>query len=128
MIDQTRYKAWRSGPEAELHVIVYEGAELPSRAVAGIKGGRGRQPQAPLQSNARGSGFVVWVFTVSLLSPELHRPSPQHRHRVRRSAGAGRTRFVEVEDEHRKSIKVGEWLQRPDGYWVLRLYSVEPEP
>ena len=29
MIDQTRYKAWRSGPDAELHVIVYEGAELP---------------------------------------------------------------------------------------------------
>ena len=29
MIDQTRYKAWRSGPDAELHVSVYEGAELP---------------------------------------------------------------------------------------------------
>jgi hypothetical protein len=29
MIDLTRYKAWRSGPEPELHVIVYEGAELP---------------------------------------------------------------------------------------------------
>ena len=31
-------------------------------------------------------------------------------------------RFVEVEDEQRKSIRVGEWLQRPDGYWLLRLY------
>jgi hypothetical protein len=29
MIDPTRYKAWRSGPDAELHVIVHEGAELP---------------------------------------------------------------------------------------------------
>ena len=29
MTDKTRYKAWRSGPEPELHVIVYEGAELP---------------------------------------------------------------------------------------------------
>jgi hypothetical protein len=29
MIDQTRNKAWRSGPDAELRVIVYEGAELP---------------------------------------------------------------------------------------------------
>jgi hypothetical protein len=29
MTDQTRYKAWRSGPEPELDVIVYEGAELP---------------------------------------------------------------------------------------------------
>ena len=28
-IDKTRYKAWRSGPDPELHVIVYEGAELP---------------------------------------------------------------------------------------------------
>jgi hypothetical protein len=29
MTDMTRYKAWRSGPDAELHVIVYDGAELP---------------------------------------------------------------------------------------------------
>lgn len=29
-------------------------------------------------------------------------------------------RFVEVEDENGRSIKHGEWLQRPDGYWVLR--------
>lgn len=29
--------------------------------------------------------------------------------------------FVEVEDMHGFSILVGEWLQRPDGYWVLRL-------
>jgi hypothetical protein len=29
MTDKTRYKVWRSGPEPELHVIVYEGAELP---------------------------------------------------------------------------------------------------
>jgi len=30
-------------------------------------------------------------------------------------------RFVEVEDEQGKSIRLGEWLQRPDGYWVLRI-------
>ena len=29
MTDKTRYKAWRSGWQPELHVIVYEGAELP---------------------------------------------------------------------------------------------------
>jgi hypothetical protein len=29
VIDETRYKAWRSGPDPELHVIVYEEAELP---------------------------------------------------------------------------------------------------
>jgi hypothetical protein len=30
-------------------------------------------------------------------------------------------RFVEVEDEHGASIKVGYWVQRGDGYWALRL-------
>jgi hypothetical protein len=30
-------------------------------------------------------------------------------------------RFVEVENSAGASINVGEWLQRPDGYWVLRL-------
>jgi hypothetical protein len=29
-------------------------------------------------------------------------------------------RFVEVEDEQRKSIDFGEWVQRSDCYWVLR--------
>jgi hypothetical protein len=30
-------------------------------------------------------------------------------------------RFVEVEDHRRHSIKFGEWVQREDGYWVLRI-------
>lgn len=29
--------------------------------------------------------------------------------------------FVEVEDSEGRSISIGEWLQRPDGYWVLRI-------
>lgn len=29
-------------------------------------------------------------------------------------------RFIEVEQNGR-SVSVGEWLQREDGYWVLRL-------
>jgi len=33
-------------------------------------------------------------------------------------------RFVEVEDASGKSIKVGEWVEREDGYWVLRI----PDP
>lgn len=33
--------------------------------------------------------------------------------------------FVEVEDETGKSISIGTWLQRPDGYWVLRLDNPE---
>ena len=33
-------------------------------------------------------------------------------------------RFVEVEDESGASIKVGEWVERDDGYWVLRI----PDP
>jgi hypothetical protein len=62
MIDQTRYKAWRSGPDAELHVIVYEGAELPFGISSlgpwlGSRRGRGRQHETPLQGDARG----YWV-------------------------------------------------------------------
>lgn len=30
-------------------------------------------------------------------------------------------RFVEVEDANGKSINFGEWVQRPDGYWALRI-------
>jgi hypothetical protein len=30
-------------------------------------------------------------------------------------------RFVEVEDADGKSINLGEWVHRPDGYWVLRI-------
>jgi hypothetical protein len=30
-------------------------------------------------------------------------------------------RFVEVEDLSGASISVGEWLEREDGYWVLRI-------
>ena len=33
-------------------------------------------------------------------------------------------RFVEVEDMGERSITIGEWLQRDDGYWVLRI----PDP
>lgn len=30
-------------------------------------------------------------------------------------------RFVEVEDENGCGTKVGEWVERPDGYWALRI-------
>lgn len=30
-------------------------------------------------------------------------------------------RFVEVEDNAGRSVTFGHWLQRSDGYWVLRL-------
>jgi len=30
-------------------------------------------------------------------------------------------RFVEVEDHHGQSISFGEWVERPDGYWALRI-------
>lgn len=29
--------------------------------------------------------------------------------------------FVEVENMHGQSIKAGEWIQREDGFWVLRI-------
>lgn len=30
-------------------------------------------------------------------------------------------RFVEVEDATGKSIRAGQWIQRTDGYWTLRI-------
>lgn len=30
-------------------------------------------------------------------------------------------RFVEVEDETGASISFGEWVEREDGFWVLRI-------
>ena len=33
-------------------------------------------------------------------------------------------RFVEVEDPSGRSIRMGEWVERSDGYWVLRI----PDP
>ena len=63
MTDKTRYKVWRSGPEPELHVIVYEGAELP-RGISSlgpwlgsregeIANGRKRLPRLQGAANAR---------------------------------------------------------------------------
>ncbi len=35
-------------------------------------------------------------------------------------------RFVEVEDDQGRGIRLGEWFKRPDEYWVLRVpYMVE---
>lgn len=36
-------------------------------------------------------------------------------------------RFIEVENEHGQSINFGEWLERPDGYWVLRFEVGSPQ-
>jgi hypothetical protein len=30
-------------------------------------------------------------------------------------------RFIEVETENGKSVRVGEWIERPDGFWALRI-------
>ena len=30
-------------------------------------------------------------------------------------------RFIEVENDAGESISIGQWLQRPDGYWSLRI-------
>jgi len=30
-------------------------------------------------------------------------------------------RFIEVEDDTGKSIRVGVWIRREDDYWVLRI-------
>jgi hypothetical protein len=35
-------------------------------------------------------------------------------------------RFVEVEDEWGRSIRVGEWIRRPDEHWALRIPLERP--
>lgn len=33
-------------------------------------------------------------------------------------------RFVEVETDDGKSVSVGEWVERPDGMWALRITAL----
>lgn len=35
--------------------------------------------------------------------------------------------FVEVEDQTGRSRSIGEWVQRPDGLWALRIKVVTKE-
>lgn len=51
------------------------------------------------------SKFIDIVFTDA--------PGPQGGH------------FVEVENEQGESIRVGNWIRRDDGYWVLRIRSAD---
>lgn len=37
-------------------------------------------------------------------------------------------RFMEVENNAGESINVGEWVERRDGYWVLRLLAEVKSP
>jgi hypothetical protein len=47
--------------------------------------------------------------------------------------GDSSSSFVEVEDEDGRSMKLGEWVERQDGTWALRVYRhhfevAMPEP
>lgn len=37
-------------------------------------------------------------------------------------------RFVEVEDDTGQSIRFGKWVERPDGYWVIRIQLEDCAP
>jgi hypothetical protein len=41
--------------------------------------------------------------------------------------GPDNGRFVEIENDVGRSISVGEWRRREDGYWALRLTLAETE-
>jgi len=41
--------------------------------------------------------------------------------------GSQSGRFIEVEQPPGTSIAFGEWLQRPDGLWVLRISGLLPD-
>jgi hypothetical protein len=36
-------------------------------------------------------------------------------------------RFIEVEDSEGNSISLGDWVCREDGYWVLRITTLDKE-
>lgn len=38
--------------------------------------------------------------------------------------GPNAGRFVEVEDQAGRSICIGRWLKREDGFWALRIFSM----
>src|SRR5690606_20817451 len=59
----------------------------------------------PRRAGGRGVSFIDIVFDGP---PEHNAP-----------------RFVEVEDEHGAGIRAGDWLQRDDGYWVLRIPTTD---
>jgi hypothetical protein len=42
--------------------------------------------------------------------------------------GRNAGRFVEVEDEAGRSVNVGQWVERPDGYWALRIQIAVATP
>jgi len=51
------------------------------------------------------------------------KPQPRSRHIdivFDRPPGPVSPQFIEVENDIARSITFGCWLQRPDGYWVLR--------
>lgn len=37
------------------------------------------------------------------------------------------SQFIEVETDDGRSIRAGIWLQRPDGFWSLRLTAADIE-
>ena len=37
----------------------------------------------------------------------------------------GGPRFVEVEDDTQASISLGQWIERDDGYWVIRFTPID---
>jgi hypothetical protein len=39
-------------------------------------------------------------------------------------SGPEAPRLIEVEDDTGASISLGEWVERPDGHWALRLTSL----
>ena len=45
-----------------------------------------------------------------------------------RPPGPESCRFVEVETDQGKSIKLGEWIERPDGLWALRITKLPLKP
>lgn len=95
-------------------------AETAEAALAAIKAaqpshiGKCGKPCGELTLGNRGCGYPDCMPKPSAISDDridiVFDGPPSH------ESG----RFVEVENAQGKSIKFGEWVQRPDGYWALR--------
>ena len=70
-----------------------------------------------LQSRLATCDFIDIVFEHIQCRPDEEYTDKDH---------PGMDVFVEVENPEGKSISIGEWIEREDGYWVLRIPRDDP--
>ena len=88
------------------------------------------QPSEPVADDEWGEEPGIPVGMASKIQAQMREPEREPSEPVDivfdGPPGPESGRFVEVESPPGKSIKFGEWLQRDDGYWVLRINALNP--